>query len=263
MSNLDETIAESPRKRQRLEEDSRQNDACSSTQAERYLPFNQQIPSRTRDWRKIHLSQLNIEIDSSPLSAIGVMTYGYTEFLKNDSVHPVSKVVEKLYASRNPQIRAYYECCLFACTDFLTIDNNTIFDISSEHIERLIMELEKPFRHSKFCKWLESFSVGKSDTIKDYIMDTCRSIHIRVKDFCDQLLYMLQCGEMETTNEMYGELFRLFLRIFGLKVRQCSNYKKTTSVVAIGEKTIKSTPDALICKTTKSSPSSEKVLALI
>ncbi|XP_061174735.1 uncharacterized protein LOC133183853 [Saccostrea echinata] len=256
MSNFDETISESPRKRQRQVDDSRQDH-------EDDLPFNQQIPSRTSDWREIHLSRLNIEIDCSTLSAIGVLTYGYTEFLKNDPVHPVSEVVEKLYASRNPQIRANYECCMFACMDFLTIDSDTIFDISSEHIKKLIMEVEKPFRRSKFGKWLESFLVGKGDIMKDYVMDTCRSIHIRVKDFCDQLLYMVECGEIETRDEMYRELFMLFLRIFDIKMRQCANYKKTTSVVAIGEKTIISIPDALICKTTKTSPSSEKVLAVI
>lgn len=170
LSESDETSCGSPRKRVRESSESEGShsdyitSSTSRSESESPILVNE-IPSKTSEWTEMHLSQLNITIDGSTPSPFGVFTSGYTEFLKNNDICPLSEVIEKLYGSKNPKKEAL--CCVKACMDVFSVDVESVFDVNKKHLEDLIVKLEKPFRQTAFGKWLESYLVGKCEERKD------------------------------------------------------------------------------------------------
>nr|XP_022309563.1 uncharacterized protein LOC111115199 isoform X2 [Crassostrea virginica] len=145
----------------------------------------------------------------------------------------------------------------------ITSSTDSIFDVNKVNLEELMTKLEKPFRQTACGKWLESYLVGKREQMKDFLTDICQRSHNRMKDFCDQLLYMIKCDEEDLTDGMFQELFTLFVRIFDLKIRGYTNFQRSSPMVTVGNRNIESIPDALIYQTAKRHASDEKIFAVV
>jgi hypothetical protein len=186
MFDTDKTSCESPLKR------SRESIECEGSQSHEngdYITSStrrsesenpvavDEIPLKTSEWTEWHLSQINISIDCSTVSPFGVFTCGYTEFLKNNDIRALPEVIEEIYGPGNPQQQTKYECCK-EYMDILSINADSIFDIHSDHIRALIVELQKPFCKTEFGKWMKKkkkpYLIAKDETMKNFITDTCR-----------------------------------------------------------------------------------------
>ena len=166
-------MSEPSRKRARESSDHSGDITSSTSRSESENPVSlNEIPSQTSEWTEVHLSQMNIIIDGSTPSPYGVFTSGYTDFLKNNNIRPLSEVIEELYSYQNPKQEVM--CCMKACMGVFLVDVDSIFDVNKVHLEELRTKLEKPFRQTALGKWLESYLIGKCEQMKDFLTDICQ-----------------------------------------------------------------------------------------
>ncbi|KAK3083450.1 hypothetical protein FSP39_022965 [Pinctada imbricata] len=260
---LSDSECEPPRKRSKISIDSASVDGqISTTTSHDYLDM---LPQRTCDWTDHHLFCLNISISESCTSSFEVFTNGYTNFLKDplNEICSLSGLIEFLYGPSSDVKEAKYQCCLNAF-NILSVDGSNLFESQDILLLRqLKCELEKPYNQTEFGKWMEYYVFGKDRDLKDFITNTCRGIHLRLKDFCGQLLYMIPNGKEECTEGMYQELFLLFLRIFDIKVRGYKNFPSSPPTVRVGDIEVTSVPDALIYKDSEYPSEGDKILAVV
>ncbi|XP_048765268.2 uncharacterized protein LOC125673048 isoform X2 [Ostrea edulis] len=248
---MDETTCESPRKKFLSSESERRhdNDYVTSTVSPAD-PAIRELPQKTSEWIGVHLSQIHVTVDGSVTSPLCVFTCEYTDFLRNNDTHTLPEVIADIYGSRDPELSAKYHCCIKACTDVFTMDADSIFNVPKQQLQELIVELRKPFRETAFGKWMKKWKklyiVGKNETIKDFIADACGSIHGRLQDFCEQLLYMVRSDNTDVTEGIEHE-----------------NFWSSDPVITIGNQNIISVPDALIYQAAKKLSSKEEIVAVV
>ncbi|XP_071154254.1 uncharacterized protein [Mytilus edulis] len=227
----------------------------------------------TSSWtNEKELTLLNIETFLE-ISPDDVFVMGFREFFKGDK-QVITHYLKKhfpLCKSNDLHLKNKKECFKFTLNEMLPVNCEDMEDVDVAGLYRFNKDIEtKSFaeytmesKYSPDRSWLQNCCEENDKTYKTK-ETTCQKIFYRLKSFSDQLLIMTNNRKkMDLTNKMFRDLFLSFVQIFELIIIDDNNFQAYN--MTVGTKTIRSEPDAVICKffPTDVLQFTEKVIAVV